>query len=64
MFDYYGVSSTPPTIREMAAKDETVKEYLNRTGLVPTENLSLLGELTEINVLEKTIQAGERHSRF
>lgn len=62
LFDYY--PHYPPTIKELARKDETVKEYLARTGLVLTENLSLLGELTETNVLKKTIQASEKYSRF
>ena len=30
------------TIKEIAAQDETIKEYLARTGLCQTENLSLL----------------------
>lgn len=57
MFDYY--PHYPPTIREMAAKDETIKEYLARTGLVPTEvPIHSLGELTNYNVLGRTMQAG------
>ncbi len=48
------------TIKEMAAQDETIKEYLARTGLVPTENLSLLGELTPYNVLEASVCIKEK----
>ena len=48
------------TIKEMATQNETIKEYLARTGLVPTENFSLLGELTPYNVLEASIYIKEK----